>query len=461
MRCALDHCSCIAVGGKIMKRIVRIIVAIAGVLTFALAAMPTTHALARQSAKLCFSEVPDCIEGRFAEYWQQNGGLPVFGFPISSAKLETVGGAQFLVQTFERNRFELHPENARPYDVLLGRLGDDRLRQLGRPWENEPKAAGTSQAGCQYFAQTGHLVCNEILGYWRNHGLTLDKKAGFSEAESLALFGLPLTEAKLETGSDGQQYLTQWFERARFELHPEVAPGTVLLGLLGRETSAGTPAAPAPAPQPPATDSCADVPDPVNARIRPGKCFTAGTAAAIDVFGFQPNEQVGFWFTSPDNEIFGTVQTLNVGPTGTANDLPLPTGSMTPGIWSFVMEGTSSGNKAIVYFKILAAASGAPAGDTSVPAAQNAVVEPTTGSQGTIFSAYGTGFSPGEAVGVYITAPDQSVLGAPFQVGTDGQGVSEWVYYHSGFDDPPGVYAITFEGVSSKHKAIAYFRILP
>jgi hypothetical protein len=38
----------------------------------------------------------------------------------------------------------------------------------------------------------------------------------------------------MEQSSDGNMYLTQWFERARFEFHPEnKAPYDVLLGLLG------------------------------------------------------------------------------------------------------------------------------------------------------------------------------------------------------------------------------------
>jgi hypothetical protein len=95
------------------------------VVMLALAALPSASTQAQQ-ARLCFAEVPDCIEGRFAEYWQQSGGLPVFGFPIGPARSERVGGGEFLVQPFERNRFELHPENARTYDVLsagLGRIG--------------------------------------------------------------------------------------------------------------------------------------------------------------------------------------------------------------------------------------------------------------------------------------------------------------------------------------------------
>src|SRR4030095_8751113 len=49
--------------------------------------------------------------------------------------------------------------------------------------------------------------------------------------------GLPISDEMQETSRDGGRTLTvQYFERARFELHPEnAAPNTVLLGLLGSE----------------------------------------------------------------------------------------------------------------------------------------------------------------------------------------------------------------------------------
>ncbi|MCS6889352.1 MAG: CAP domain-containing protein [Chloroflexus sp.] len=215
---------------------------IIGMVWLVLPALP-----AQAQNRICFAEVPDCVEGRFAEYWQQNGGLPVFGFPISPAFEQEVEGRRRLVQIFERNRFELHPENARPYDVLLGRLGDDLLQRRGTPWQNEPKAPATQQPGCRYFAPTQHLVCGAFLQYWQSHGLDFDGRRGFSEAESLALFGLPLTEPRMETNSSGDTVLTQWFERARFELHPQLGPNVVLLGLLGREAFA-TPGNIAPLP---------------------------------------------------------------------------------------------------------------------------------------------------------------------------------------------------------------------
>jgi hypothetical protein len=172
-----------------------------------------------------FAETNQVLSGRFLEYWEQNGGLERFGFPLSPALLETSAddGKQYVVQHFERNRFELHPENARPYDVLLGRLGVKLLERQGRDWTEAPKAA-VAPEGCLLFVETGQTLCEPFRGYWERGG-------------GLAQFGFPISAPLTETNSaDGRQYLTQYFERARMEYHPDKAPPyDVLLGLLGKE----------------------------------------------------------------------------------------------------------------------------------------------------------------------------------------------------------------------------------
>ena len=87
--------------------------------------------------------------------------------------------------------------------------------------------------------------------------------------------------------ADGIERQVQWFERARFELHPQNAPPyNVLLGLLGNEIRDGGNNQAA---------QCNDVPEPVNARVRPGKCVPRGTVLEVDIFGFKPNEQTLNW----------------------------------------------------------------------------------------------------------------------------------------------------------------------
>jgi Tol biopolymer transport system component len=194
---------------------------------------------------VCFAETQQCTRDRFTRFWNAQGQLPVFGYPTTTAasELNRDLNTPYLTQWFERNRFELHPENQAPYDILLGRLGDERLRQLGIAWETLPKGAGP-QPGCRWFETTGHTLCDQAAGrgfkrYWESHGLEFDGQPGASEAESLALFGLPLSEPRMETNSSGDYVLTQWFERARFEWHPQNPDEyKVLLGLLGNEVRA-------------------------------------------------------------------------------------------------------------------------------------------------------------------------------------------------------------------------------
>lgn len=181
----------------------------------------------------CFPETGQCISGRIRSFWEDHGGLPVFGFPTGPQQAELVEGRSFQVQWFERTRLELHPEHAAPYDVLLGRLGADLLEQQGRPWA--PPAQQEERAVPGWFPETGHAIAPEFRAFWQRYGLELGD-AGVSFRESLALFGAPLSDATYELGSDGGVWLTQWFERARFEAHPnEPEPYQVLLGLLGAE----------------------------------------------------------------------------------------------------------------------------------------------------------------------------------------------------------------------------------
>ena len=189
---------------------------------------------AAAAPQFCFTEVPDCIMFRFASYWQANGGLPVFGLPLTPAKNQPVGDKTYRLQYFERARMELHPENTQPYDMLLGRLGVDQLLAQGRDWQTFPKA---DPGAPHYFAATGHAIAAQFWGFYSTHGLEFDgNKKAKSLAESIGLFGLPISEAQMEQGSDGNMYLTQWFERARFEYHPENQPPyDVLLGRLGAD----------------------------------------------------------------------------------------------------------------------------------------------------------------------------------------------------------------------------------
>ena len=75
---------------------------------------------------LYFKETGHHVGAELRGYWESNGGIPVFGYPLSEAFREKsqTDGKEYLVQYFERNRLEYHPENkGTPFEVLLGLLG--------------------------------------------------------------------------------------------------------------------------------------------------------------------------------------------------------------------------------------------------------------------------------------------------------------------------------------------------
>jgi hypothetical protein len=109
-----------------------VIVGLAGYLVGTMA--PTPPLAAQQPAEQCFPETGKCVRGDFLAYWRANGGLRQQGLPISDEMQETQApppagdGKTYTVQYFERSRFERHPENQPPNDVLLGLLGSEQYR---------------------------------------------------------------------------------------------------------------------------------------------------------------------------------------------------------------------------------------------------------------------------------------------------------------------------------------------
>jgi hypothetical protein len=200
-------------------------VLVLAVLLLPLAGKPAPVAAGPELAPRYFPETGHVVTGRFREFWEAGGGLFVFGLPLTSQfPFPSTDGKTYQVQYFERAVFELHPENAAPYDVLLTQVGREAVAgRLAEPaFQPTPPSADPDLT---YVPQTGHNVGPVFLNYWKKFG-------------GLAAFGFPISEMISETNrADGRAYLVMYFERARFEYHPENAGSdyAVLLGQLGRE----------------------------------------------------------------------------------------------------------------------------------------------------------------------------------------------------------------------------------
>jgi predicted transcriptional regulator len=168
------------------------------------------------------------------------------------------------------------------------------------------------------------------------------------------------------------------------------------------------------------------------------------------------------YITAPNQAVVGAPFQTEADGSGVSEQVTFTSPSdIAAGIYAITFEGVSSKAKAIAYFEITAAAAQPAPPPGGVHASVNAAVDPERGPRGTVFTAIARGFQGGERIGVYVTAPNQAVIGAPFQVSADGSGVSEPVTFRSSSDLPTGIYAITFEGVSSKARSIAYFEVTP
>lgn len=163
-----------------------------------------------------FSQTGHTLAYSFGMFWEQHGGLAIFGYPLSEVFIEDGRPVQY----FERARFEWHGEDAL---VLVGHLGRWATQAgIGQP--AFAPVADPTQTNQTYFGETGHTLGGSFQQFWQAQG-------------GLSVFGLPLSEEFGETNQqDGQAYTVQYFERARFEWHPELPSGQqVQLGQLGRQ----------------------------------------------------------------------------------------------------------------------------------------------------------------------------------------------------------------------------------
>jgi hypothetical protein len=214
-----------------------------------------------------------------------------------------------------------------------------------------------------YEASTGHNIASPFW-YFLNQSELIGTGQGSLVIGRLFdpvyyATGLPITEpywARVKVGGVTKEVLVQAFERRILTFTPtNPAAYLIEMGNVGRHYydwryNSGSSTPP---PPPPSQNACAQVPNPINANLRPGKCVQAGQVISMDIGNFFPNEEVGFWLTDPyENIVAGTNKTLNIGEEGAQYGLEFDTSDLYSGQWYWVFQGTTSHRKAIVYFLV-------------------------------------------------------------------------------------------------------------
>lgn len=169
---------------------------------------------AQQATERFFPETGHWVSGEFLSIYNSvTDPLLVFGYPITDEFSDSTFGRK--MQYFQRARLELD-ETAQPgHQVIISDLG----RLVYERSNVEPAGLPTNTPACRPFT-TSHGVfniCYAFLAFFNTHG-------GYRQ------FGYPISEYSIE----GDQYV-QYFERARFEFHPELpASDWVRLTDIGR-----------------------------------------------------------------------------------------------------------------------------------------------------------------------------------------------------------------------------------
>jgi predicted cupin superfamily sugar epimerase len=136
----------------------------------------------------------------------------VYGYPITEAFHDLTSDR--IIQYFERARFELHTENPPDNRVVITKLGE--LTYKPGPQLSLPNNTSACLSYTEKGPSNSYHVCYAFLGFFEKYG-------------GIDQFGYPISNFEIH-----DDRIVQYFQRARFEWHPERPTGQrVVLTNLG------------------------------------------------------------------------------------------------------------------------------------------------------------------------------------------------------------------------------------
>lgn len=195
---------CSNIGSRSRFGILQVIVSVVGamaLLAVSLVPVSANHDVGPE--EVYFPETGQYLTYNFLDFWRHEGGIPIFGYPVTGAFDEDGR----IVQYFERAVFEWYPDNPQGWQVLLRHLGVDAAGERSGERPFQPIEHGETAGAHRFFPETGHYVSHGFRDFWEANG-------------NLNVFGYPLSEEFTEDGMT-----VQYFERAVFEWHPDNPQG--------------------------------------------------------------------------------------------------------------------------------------------------------------------------------------------------------------------------------------------
>lgn len=329
-----------------------------------------------------FPETGKHVDEPFLSYWNTHGGLAQQGFPISERFQEKsdLDGKTYEVQYFERAVFELHPENAPPYNVLLSQLGTFRYKQKQTPPTATPAAATATPLPSQPTPTSAPPAPTapsgpDCSGIPASVNQTVTPTCGppgtrfvfsgfgFKAGELVGVYATrpdqSVNGAPFQVRADNQGRV----EGIALNTNSNSPQGIWANSMEGTESHVKSigyfkvvAASVQPTPTTASTQSC-DTSGNRDGESTPSS-GKPGDTLIFTARGFTPGESVSFWFTLPDGVVFGTPAPVPPGfvnPDGSIGPLPfdIEQGDLQfQGRWAVTFEGASSHHQSIIYFCI-------------------------------------------------------------------------------------------------------------
>ena len=182
-----------------MVRKKRYLVLISLIFLVAIVGVRWQQVLAQIEDPQYFPETGHWVEAEFlTKYYEISNPTILYGAPITEAFVDSFG---IKVQYFEKVRFELDPSLPIGIQVKISPLGEFLYQ------EAQPLVVPSNSRACRSFTGSDHLVCYNFLDFFEENG-------GVSQ------FGIPISGFEIHNG-----WIVQYFQKARFEWHPENSPG--------------------------------------------------------------------------------------------------------------------------------------------------------------------------------------------------------------------------------------------
>jgi len=190
----------------------KILIPLIGCLALVLILLTFRPGQAQQESATYFPETGHYVDEPFLSRLQVEGGMHLWGPPITEAFEEN----GLIVQYFERTRMECAEEAQGPCDPRLSPLGE--LLGHRTPRVSPVPEALIRDDLCRYYPETGHNVCFSFLTFHLENG-------------GPEILGPPISELIVEPG-----VILQYFRHARVEWHTGAPVSTAMrLGALGSE----------------------------------------------------------------------------------------------------------------------------------------------------------------------------------------------------------------------------------